>query len=157
MKRWGGKVKTSEVWPPSHAGVWPPYDDSHQNHNCLHCRPAEVFNFQVDLFFPGAFIFSTKKRGRKPRLFSLNFWLLFKWKLLSCKGGEWERWGVKPPSRSYYCVGLCRTGRRDLHPDARHNMDHSAYHLVNIIRWSNAFLTLSNWPSHFIIINIRYL
>lgn len=38
-------------------------------------------------FSPALLSFSTKKRGRKPLLFSLNFWLLLKPKLLSCKGG----------------------------------------------------------------------
>jgi len=56
----GGKVKgtksftASEVLLP-HCHCWTPYDDSHQNHNCLHCchcliLPPQVFNLKIDLF-----------------------------------------------------------------------------------------------------------
>lgn len=99
----GGKSKTfppSEVSLPEHR-CWPPRDDSHQNHNCLHCchfliLAAQVFNFKIDLF--QGRLSSRQRRREKAAAFSLNFWLLLKPKLLPREGSETERLGLNCPS-----------------------------------------------------------
>lgn len=77
-KRWEKNKKgtKSKVSLPRHHCCPPPYDDSHQNHNCLHCchfliLTPEVFNFQIDLF-QGRLSFRQRREGEKRRLFSLN-------------------------------------------------------------------------------------
>lgn len=52
-----GELKGQTPSAASEHHCWPPYDDNHQNHNCLHCCPfliltAEVFNLRTDLFQP---------------------------------------------------------------------------------------------------------
>lgn len=138
--RWKGVGKSkpftpSEVsLPPHHC--WPPYDDSHQNHNCLHCchfliLAAEVFNFEIDLF-QGRLSFQQRRREKASALFIK---LLIAPQAKASLGGQWDRKvRTELPFRSYYYIMLCRIGHHGPHPDAQHNMDYSMYHLANIIR-----------------------
>ena len=143
-KRWkrAGESKSfapGEVSLPLRRGRgWPPRDDSHQNHNCLRrCRSLirpRKFSISRLIYFSAVYLFN-KGGGRKPGLFSLNFWLLFRLKLLPREGGETRKVRPELPSRGrYYHAVLCRVGCRGPHPDARHNMGHSVSHLANIIR-----------------------
>lgn len=135
----GGKSKTfppSEVSLPEHR-CWPPRDDSHQNHNCLHCchfliLAAQVFNFKIDLF--QGRLSSRQRRREKAVAFFIKLLIAPQAKAAS-SGRQWDRKvRTKLPFHSYYYTMLCRIGHRSTHPDAQHNMDHSVYHLANIIR-----------------------
>lgn len=134
-----GKLKSftpSEVSLPLRH-CWPPYDDSHQNHNCLHCchfliLAAQVFNLKIDLF-QGHLSFQ-QRRKEKAAAFFIKLLIAPRAKAAS-PGRQWDREvRTKLPFHSYYHIMLCWIGHHGPHPDAQHNMDHSVYHLANIIR-----------------------
>lgn len=144
-----------------HATTDPPGGDSHRNHNRSRRRHSlflciRSFQFQ-HWFVSGAVYLCNKEGGEKAEALFIKLLIAPQAKAASWWRQRDRKVRTKVPPNSHRCTTLAKTGHRGPHPDAWHNMGHSVYHLANIIRQSNAFLTPSNWPSHFIIINIRYL